>query len=116
MPIPRLAVAFTMLFCLTGLGNGSVYKMIPAVFHAESLSGGVRTANQDRRLASALVGLAGAIGAFGGVFVQLAFRESFLRNGDADVAYLAFIGFYLVCAAVTWTVYVRPRSGQLQGV
>ena len=114
--IPLLALAVTVLFCLTGLGNGSVYKMIPAVFHAESLAGGTRTANQDRRLASALVGLAGAIGAFGGVLVQLALRESFLRNGNADTAYLAFIGFYLVCAAVTWTVYVRPRGGQLQGV
>ena len=31
--------------------NGMAGKMIPAVFHAESLMGGARTANQDRRLA-----------------------------------------------------------------
>ncbi len=115
--ISLLAVSFTVLFCLTGLGNGSVYKMIPAIFHAESLRGeGTRTSKQDRRLASALVGIAGAVGAFGGVLVQLAFRESFLQRGSAGIAYIAFIAFYLVCAAITWAVYIRPRSGRLSGV
>ncbi len=75
-----------------------------------------RTGDQDRRLASALVGIAGAVGAFGGVLVQLAIRESFLRRGDAEIAYVAFIGFYLVCAAVTWAVYLRPRAGRPAGV
>jgi NNP family nitrate/nitrite transporter-like MFS transporter len=114
--IPMLALSFTVLFVLTGVGNGSVYKMIPAVFHAESLSGGTRTAGQDRRLASALVGIAGAVGAFGGVLVQLAFRESFLSYGDGTAAYLAFVVFYIVCAAVTWVMYLRPATGRLSGV
>ncbi len=54
--IPLLATAFTVLFVLTGVGNGSVYKMIPAIFHAESMrDGGTeagRNAQQDRRLAA----------------------------------------------------------------
>ena len=83
---------------------------------AESLTGGTRTANQDRRLASALVGIAGAIGAFGGVLVQLAFRESFLTYGDGSAAYVAFTVFYLICAAVTWAVYLRPSAGRLAAV
>jgi MFS transporter, NNP family, nitrate/nitrite transporter len=114
--IPLLAASFTVLFVLTGIGNGSVYKMIPAVFHAESLMGGARSANQDRRLASALVGIAGAVGAFGGVLVQLAFRESFLAYGDGTAAYVTFIAFYLVCAVVTWAVYLRPSAARLTGV
>lgn len=116
--IPLLAVAFTVLFALTGLGNGSVYKMIPAIFHAQSLHGGEgsRTASQDRRLASALVGIAGAIGAFGGVLVQIAFRQSFLSYGDGSAAYVSFIVFYVVCAIVTWAVYMRPRAGALLNV
>lgn len=116
--IPLLAVSFTVLFALTGLGNGSVYKMIPAVFHAESLrdGDGARTSTQDRRLASALVGIAGAVGAFGGVLVQLAFRESFLAYGDGSAAYLAFVVFYVACAVVTWAVYLRPSSSRLVGV
>ncbi len=114
--IPLLATAFTVLFMLTGLGNGSVYKMIPALFHAESLRGGDRTAQQDRRLASALVGLAGAVGAFGGVLVQVAFRQSFLSYGNGSAAYLAFIAVYVACAVVTYVVYMRPSAGRLAGV
>ncbi len=116
--IPLLARAFTVLFMLTGLGNGSVYKMIPAIFHAESVGGASagRSRSQDRRLASALVGIAGAVGAFGGVLVQVAFRESFLAYGDGSAAYLAFIGFYLACAVVTWAVYLRPSPRRLVGV
>jgi MFS transporter, NNP family, nitrate/nitrite transporter len=114
--IPLLAMSFSVLFVLTGIGNGSVYKMIPAVFHAESLMGGARSANQDRRLASALVGIAGAVGAFGGVLVQLAFRESFLTYGDGTAAYIVFIAFYLVCAVVTWAVYLRPSGSRLATV
>jgi NNP family nitrate/nitrite transporter-like MFS transporter len=108
--IPLLAVSFTVLFALTGVGNGSVYKMIPAIFHAESMSSGEgrRTVTQDRRLASALVGIAGAIGAFGGVLVQVAFRQSFLSYGNGSAAYLAFIAFYAACAIVTYVVYLRP--------
>lgn len=111
--IPLLATAFTVLFMLTGLGNGSVYKMIPAIFHAESLRGGDRTPQQDRRLASALVGLAGAVGAFGGVLVQVAFRQSFLSYGNGSAAYIAFIAFHVACAVLTYVVYMRPSAGRL---
>lgn len=109
--IPLFTMAFTVLFALTGIGNGSVYKMIPAVFHAEESD-----QKAARRLASALVGIAGAVGAFGGVLVQIAFRESFLANGNANVAYVVFIGFYAVCAVVTWLVYLRPTQTHLVGV
>ena len=109
--IPLFTLAFTVLFALTGIGNGSVYKMIPAIFHAEQAD-----QKQARRLSSALVGIAGAVGAFGGVLVQVAFRESFLANGDANVAYVAFIAFYAVCAALTYVVYMRPGQLKLVGV
>ena len=88
--LPVFITGFVILFIFSGIGNGSVYKMIPAIFHAESLQGGSRTNSQDRRLASALVGIAGAIGAFGGVLVQVAFRESFLTYGNGSAAYLAW--------------------------
>jgi NNP family nitrate/nitrite transporter-like MFS transporter len=115
-------VTFTVLFALTGVGNGSVYKMIPAIFHARSavrIAAGAdleQEAFQARRLSSALVGLAGAVGAFGGVLVQIAFRQSFLSLGNGDAAYLAFIAFYALCAAVTWAVYVRPSKRGLDAV
>jgi MFS transporter, NNP family, nitrate/nitrite transporter len=120
--IPVFVLAFTVLFALTGIGNGSVYTMIPAVFHAESLtrvSSGASFADekfQARRRASALVGIAGATGAFGGVLVQLAFRQSFLSMGSGTAAYTAFMIFYAICAAVTWFVYVRTSDDRLVGV
>ncbi len=120
--VPLFVLAFTVLFALTGVGNGAVYKMIPAIFHARALtrlSAGAdpeRETFQARRLASALVGVAGAVGAFGGVLVQLAFRQSFLSMGNGDAAYITFIVFYAICAVLTWAVYIRSRDDTLIGV
>ena len=61
-------------------------------------------------MSGALIGIAGAVGAFGGVLVNLAFRQSFMTTGTGDSAYLAFIAFYVVCVAVTWVVYLRPQA------
>ena len=120
--IPVFVIVFTLLFVLTGIGNGSVYKMIPAIFHAEVTTRLGADADpaaqrfQARRLASALVGVAGAIGAFGGVLVQLAFRQSFLSLGTGTAAYTGFIVFYAVCAVVTYVVYIRKSESSLVGV
>ena len=73
-------------------------------------------ARNARRLSRALIGIAGSVGAFGGVFVNLGLRQSFLSSGSADAAYIGFIGFYLACVAVTWTVYLRPSPKRLAGV
>ena len=66
-------------------------------------------------MSGALIGIAGAIGAFGGVLVNLAFRQSFLTTGTGDSAYLVFIAFYVACLAVTWAVYLRPQA-RMSGV
>ncbi len=67
-------------------------------------------------MASALVSLADAVGAFGRVLVQVAFRQSFLSFGTGSAAYVAFIASYLACAVVTWAVYRSPSAGRLAGV
>ncbi len=116
--------AFIALFAFSGMGNGSTYKMIPAIFTAKAklavAAGGdvdaEAEARKARRLSRALIGIAGSIGAFGGVLVNLALRQSFLSNGTADAAYMGFIAFYLVCVVVTWAVYLRPSSDRLAGV
>jgi NNP family nitrate/nitrite transporter-like MFS transporter len=69
-----------------------------------------------RRLSGAVIGIAGAIGAFGGVLVNLAFRQSFLTYKTADAAYIAFIAFYALCVLVTWAVYLRKSNTKLAGV
>jgi len=103
-------LGFVALFTLTGIGNGSTYKMIPAIFKATR-----PTFEEARRMSGALIGIAGAIGAFGGVLVNVAFRQSFLETGQANGAYISFIAFYAVCVVVTYVVYLRPRH-KLAGV
>jgi NNP family nitrate/nitrite transporter-like MFS transporter len=68
------------------------------------------------RRSGALIGLAGAIGAFGGVLVNLAFRQSFLTLKNGDGAVLAFIAFYAICCLVTWMIFIRRYEGRLEGV
>ncbi|WP_037910833.1 nitrate/nitrite transporter [Actinacidiphila yeochonensis] len=120
--LPLFLTGFTALFVLSGVGNGSTYTMIPAVFQARARSAVAsgadpETAEHDaRRRSSALIGLAGAIGAFGGVLVNIAFRQSFLATATGDDAYLAFLAVYAVCSAVTWTVYLRPGRSAPGGI
>ncbi|MEV4348523.1 nitrate/nitrite transporter [Actinoplanes sp. NPDC049596] len=104
--LPLYIAGFVVLFVLTGIGNGSTYKMIPAIFRAKHPG----DEHEARRLSNAVIGIAGAIGAFGGVLVNLAFRQSFLSTKEADAAYIAFIAFYAVCVLVTWAVYLRPKT------
>jgi len=105
--LPLFVGGFLALFALSGIGNGSTYKMIPAIFSAKAPE------TECRRLSAGLIGIAGAVGAAGGVLVNLAFRQSFLSQGTGDAAYVAFIAFYVLCLAVTWAAYMR---GRLPGV
>ncbi|MGD9695580.1 MAG: MFS transporter [Thermoleophilia bacterium] len=116
--LPLFIAGFLALFVLSGIGNGSTYKMIPAIFSARARAAAdAAAAERDaRRLSAGLIGVAGAVGALGGVLVNLAFRQSFLGSGTGDAAYVAFICFYAVCLVVTWAVYLRPRAGRLPGV
>ena len=102
--------AFIVLFVLTGLGNGSTYKMIPGIFQAKAGALGLtgeEAASYGRRLSGASMGLIGAVGALGGLGINLAFRQSFLSVGSGTGAFLAFLAFYAVCFGVTWAVYLR---------
>ncbi|MFF2043596.1 nitrate/nitrite transporter [Kitasatospora sp. NPDC058170] len=114
--LPLFLTGFVVLFVLSGIGNGSTYKMIPAHFQAKAraaVQGGADPAaaeSDSRRRATALIGLAGAVGAFGGVLVNLAFRQSFLASHNGDAAYLGFLVAYLLCSALTWVACLRPGS------
>lgn len=112
--LPLFLIGFIALFVFSGVGNGSTYKMIPAVFKAKAdakiFAGETPTdaVAQARRLSAALIGFAGAIGAFGGVLVNLAFRQSFLSTHNGNAAYIGFLSFYALCFVVTYVAYVRP--------
>lgn len=103
-------IGFVALFVLSGIGNGSVYKMIPSIFEARSHR--LQVSETERRqwsrsMSGALIGFAGAIGALGGVGVNLALRQSYLHSGTATAAFWAFVLVYVGAAALTWAIYLR---------
>jgi len=112
--LPFFVSVFVVLFVLTGLGNGSTYKMIPGIFQTKAVAKGLvgeEAAAYGRRLSGASMGLIGAVGALGGVGINLAFRQSFLSYGSGTGAFVTFLAFYAVCFAVTWVVYLRRPAG-----
>ena len=100
-----------LLFVLSGLGNGSTYKMIPAIFRGQALAAIAEGAERDpalmraRRISGAVIGIAGAVGALGGLFINLAFRQSFLTTQSGDPAYWSFLA-----------LLPGVRGGHLRGV
>ncbi|MFD7434100.1 nitrate/nitrite transporter [Streptomyces sp. NPDC059861] len=113
--LPLFTTAFIALFVLSGLGNGSTYKMIPGIFRNKALAMGLEgeeAAAYGRRLSGASMGLIGAVGALGGLGINLAFRQSFLSVGTGTGAFVAFLVFYGLCFVVTWAVYLRRPAAQ----
>ncbi|TCW23715.1 MFS transporter [Dietzia cinnamea] len=102
--------AFLTLFALTGMGNASVYKMIPTVYEARSrgldLPEAARAA-WSRAHSGALIGVAGAVGAFGGFLINMTLRSSYQSSGSATAAFVVFTVFYVVAAVITRAVYLR---------
>jgi NNP family nitrate/nitrite transporter-like MFS transporter len=120
--LPLFLIGFIALFVFSGVGNGSAYKMIPAIFRSKAarlVEDGADQTTSDRearRLSGAVIGIAGSIGAFGGVLVNLAFRQSFLSYKNGNAAYIGFLAFYAVCFVVTWAVYLRRSPARLGNV
>ncbi len=136
---PAFLISYIAVFILAGMGNGSTYKMIPSIFaalgRARAEEAGVDQAKSSvefKRRAAAVIGIAGALGAFGGVLVQVVLRQASLNISALEkaaktpvekVAVAAahsawsvpalwiFAGAYLVLAGVTWAVYLRPGPG-----
>jgi NNP family nitrate/nitrite transporter-like MFS transporter len=79
--------SYMVIFMFAGAGNGSTYRMIPMIFAAlgrkEAEEKGLepqKTALSFKRQAAAVIGIAGAIGAFGGFLIQVAFRQASLST------------------------------------
>src|SRR5439155_18897542 len=127
--------SYMVVFLLAGMGNGSTYKMIPSIFAV--LGRREADANERdpkemavefKRRAAAVIGIAGAIGAFGGVLIQVVLRQASLEvsalvkaaptpaekvavaaaHADWSVSALwVFFASYIVFAGVTGFVYLR---------
>jgi NNP family nitrate/nitrite transporter-like MFS transporter len=119
--------AYMAIFVLAGMGNGSTYRMIPSIFAELGRREG-RDAIDFKRRAAAVIGIAGAVGAFGGFLVQVAFRQASLdvaaavkaaptaaeklavaqANADWSIPALwVFLAAYVVLGTLTWFCYLR---------
>ena len=111
---------FLVLFLTTGIGNGSTFRMIPVIFATERTreAAGKGEHAQEQALkagnkeAAAVLGFAGAIGAYGGFFIPKSYGTSISLTGGPEGALYVFIAFYLTCIATTWWFYVR-KSAQM---
>ncbi|GAA4886931.1 nitrate/nitrite transporter [Actinomycetospora straminea] len=110
-------VGFVLLFITSGIGNGSTYKMIPSIFRTKALAATEeRGWDQEtallwaRRISGAAIGITAAVGAFGGLLINLAFRSSFRATQSGAPAFWAFLVFYAACMAVTFVVYMRSAT------
>jgi NNP family nitrate/nitrite transporter-like MFS transporter len=108
-------MGFILLFVLSGIGNGSTYKMIPSIFEAKAQGRDDLTLDQraawSRSMSGALIGFAGAVGALGGVFINVVLRASYVSDAkSATNAFWVFLCFYVICAIVTWFVFLRLQS------
>lgn len=101
-------ISFLFLFVASGAGNGSTYRMIPAVFRLTTPGDPGRA----RREAAACIGIASAVGAYGGFLVPRGFAMSTSSFGSLVPALYVFCGFYVVCLAVTYFCYLR-KGGPL---
>jgi NNP family nitrate/nitrite transporter-like MFS transporter len=127
--------SYLVIFLLSGAGNGSTYRMIPVIFgslgRTAAVDRGVEpaaTALEFKRMAAAVIGIAGAIGAFGGFLIQVVFRQASLgvtaevaaaptvaeklavaqaHDDWSTSALWVFLGAYVVFAFLTWFFYLR---------
>ena len=104
---------FMALFFFTGVGNSSTFQMIPVIMRKEVARLEPQLSPEDRRRQSdresaAIIAFTSAIGAYGGFFIPKAYGSSIALTGSALGALWAFLGFYVLCLAVTWVFYTRP--------
>lgn len=136
--------SYMVLFLLAGVGNGSTYKMIPTIFAAlgekESHQKGVDPGGavvEFKRRAAAVIGIAGAAGAFGGVLIQVVLRQASLHvsalvaaaptpaakvqvaaaHANWSVPALAvFLVSYIVLGGLTWYAYLRASVAEHEAI
>ncbi len=112
--------AFIVLFLATGIGNGSVFRMVPSVFLSLHILGAkgkgdeaMANAKRDGEIeASVALGFTAAIAALGLFVIPMAVGVSLEATGSPRAAWYMFIAFYLSCAVGTWWWY-RRRDAEI---
>ncbi|MDP3671344.1 MAG: NarK family nitrate/nitrite MFS transporter [Telluria sp.] len=109
---------FLVLFFSTGIGNGSTFGMIPAIFRTLKLrqarSGDPadveRATREGNTEGAAALGFTAALAAYGGFFIPKSYGSSISITGGPEGAFWIFFVFYIVCIALTWWFYARRNA------
>jgi MFS transporter, NNP family, nitrate/nitrite transporter len=109
---------FLVLFLTTGIGNGSTFRMIPVIFLNQALQGvdtrdkeAVARATKDGNTeGAATLGFTAAFAAYGGFFIPKSYGTSITMTGGPEAALYVFVGFYLLCIAVTHWYYAHRNA------
>ncbi len=109
---------FLVLFCTTGIGNGSTFRMIPVIFLTQKMralrehtdAAKAQAIKEGNTEGAAAVGFAGALGAYGGFFIPKSYGSSIASTGGPEFALWMFALFYALCVVVTWWYYARKNA------
>ena len=111
-------MAFMLLFLAAGIGNGSVFHVVPTVFRKlhEGSAQGQGQGAQDAAItagdieASVALGFTSAIAALGLFFIPALVATSIQATGSPHFAISVFSIFYLSCVLATWWWYRRSNA------
>ncbi len=111
-------MAFMLLFITAGIGNGSVFHILPSVFrklHVRAVDGKDQSAIDAAEAAGAVeasvaLGFTSAIAALGLFFIPAFVATSIQATGSAHLAISVFSVFYLSCVLATWWFYRRKDA------
>jgi NNP family nitrate/nitrite transporter-like MFS transporter len=116
--LPWFFAAFMLLFITTGIGNGSVFRVVPTVFltlHRRRAEGKDRAA-QDAAIsegeieAGFALGFTAAMAALGLFFIPALVAVSMDATGSPRAALTVFIAFFVSCLLATWWWYRREGA------
>ncbi|HEC90043.1 MAG TPA: nitrate/nitrite transporter [Alphaproteobacteria bacterium] len=116
--LPWFFAAFMALFITTGIGNGAVFHVVPAVFMGlhKRLAEGEDKAAQDAATvageieASVALGFTSAIAALGLFYIPALVAVSMDATGSPQGAMITVVIFYVTCLFATWWWYRRKGA------
>ncbi len=95
---PAFLTLLLVVFFASGVGNGSTFRMIPALFVPKE--------------AAPVLGWTAAIAAYGAFLLPMLFGTALSHEGGARTAFLALGAFYVMNGVLCFWYYVRSRSAQ----
>jgi NNP family nitrate/nitrite transporter-like MFS transporter len=110
--------AFMLLFVTTGIGNGSVFRVVPTVFLTlhQRWAEGKGQAARDAAIsageieASVALGFTASVAALGLFFIPAMVAVSIESTGTPRLALVVFVLFYATCLFATWWWYRRDGA------